>query len=34
MEPPDGVWAAKTPLTTAEVQKQMELIKQLIYRNS
>jgi hypothetical protein len=32
--PPDGVWVAKAPLTTAEVQKQMELIKQLINHNS
>jgi hypothetical protein len=31
--PLDGVWVAKTPLTTAEVQKQMELIKQLINYN-
>jgi hypothetical protein len=32
--PLDGSWVAKTPLTTTEVQKQMELIKQLINRNS
>jgi hypothetical protein len=32
--PSDGSWVAKTPLTTTEVQKQMELIKQLINRNS
>jgi hypothetical protein len=30
----DREWIAKTPYTTAEVQKQMQLIKQLISRNS
>jgi hypothetical protein len=32
--PADMEWTAKTPYTTTEVQKQMELIKQLIKRNS
>jgi hypothetical protein len=32
--PPDGIWAAKNPLTTAEVQKQIQLIKELLNRNS
>jgi hypothetical protein len=32
--PSDQEWTAKTPYTTAEVQKQMHLIKQLINRNS
>jgi hypothetical protein len=32
--PSDGSWVAKTSLTTTEVQKQMELIKQLINHNS
>jgi hypothetical protein len=30
----DREWTAKTPYTTAEVQKQMQLIKRLISRNS
>jgi hypothetical protein len=32
--PPEGEWIAKTPYTSTEVQKQMELIKQLVNRNS
>jgi hypothetical protein len=32
--PSDGSWVVKTPLTTTEVQKQIELIKQLINCNS
>jgi hypothetical protein len=32
--PADMEWTAKTPYTTTEVQKQMELIKQLIKHNS
>jgi hypothetical protein len=32
--PSDQEWTAKTPYITAEVQKQMHLIKQLINRNS
>ncbi|KAG2024459.1 hypothetical protein GB937_003650 [Aspergillus fischeri] len=30
----DGSWVIKTPLTTTKVQKQIELIKQLINYNS
>jgi hypothetical protein len=32
--PVDTEWIAKTPYTTTEVQRQMELIKQLIKYNS
>jgi hypothetical protein len=32
--PPEGEWIAKTPYTSTEVQKQMELIKQLVNHNS